>query len=186
MGPPISDEDLMLRYRDGDAAAFDQLYARHKGGVYRYLLRSVKTKPLADELFQEVWLSLVRARTSYAVSAKFTTFLYRVAHSRLIDHHRSQSVVKGVFTEVDEEAELESLHPNRDGTPEQIIAAKQQAHHVVGVLEAMPLAQREAYLLFEEGDMTVDEIAGVTGVNRETAKSRLRYAFNRLRQALAD
>ena len=73
----------------GDAAAFDSLYARHKGGVYRYLARQCRQSGIADELFQDVWMNLIRARASYAPTAKFTTWLYRLAHNRMIDHYRA-------------------------------------------------------------------------------------------------
>ena len=78
----------MLCYRDGDAGAFDALYARHKGGLYRYLLRQCREPAAAEELFQDVWMNLIRARARYTVQAKFTTYLYRLAHNRLIDHYR--------------------------------------------------------------------------------------------------
>ena len=74
-----SDEDLMLAYVAGDAAAFDVLYGRHRGGVYRYLLRQCRHRGIADELFQDVWTNLIRARASYAPTAKFATWLYRLA-----------------------------------------------------------------------------------------------------------
>ena len=70
------DEDLMLAYAHGDAAAFDALYARHRGGVYRYLLRHCGNAGVADELFQDVWMNVIRARATYTPSAKFATWLY--------------------------------------------------------------------------------------------------------------
>src|SRR2546429_3296055 len=82
-----SDEDLMLAYAAGDAAAFDALYARHKGGVYRYLLRQCRQGVAVDELFQDVWMNLIRARRSYTPSAEFATYLYPLAHNRVIDHY---------------------------------------------------------------------------------------------------
>src|SRR5437588_12187066 len=84
-----TDEELMLAYAAGDAAAFDALYARHKGHVYRYLLRQCRQGVAVDELFQDVWMNLIRARGSYTPSAKFATYLYRLAHNRLIDHYRA-------------------------------------------------------------------------------------------------
>ena len=92
------DEDLMLAYAAGDATAFDALYARHKGGLYRYLMRQCGHAGIVDELFQDIWLSAVRARTTYVPSAKFTTWLYRIAHNRLIDHWRSAGQVELVVS----------------------------------------------------------------------------------------
>src|ERR1700693_3877138 len=97
-----SDEDLMLAYAAGDAAAFDALYSRHKGGVYRYLLRQCRQPGIADELFQDVWMNLIRARASYAPTAKFTTWLYRLPHNPLIGHYRSS----GDFTLVSVDDEV--------------------------------------------------------------------------------
>src|SRR5688572_8455172 len=78
----------MLRYRDGDARAFEALYARHKGPLYRYFLRLARPAAVAEELFQDAWTNLIRARANYEVRAKFTTWLYRLAHNRLVDHYR--------------------------------------------------------------------------------------------------
>jgi RNA polymerase sigma-70 factor (ECF subfamily) len=93
------DEDLMLAYAAGDAAAFDALYLRHKGGVYRYLVRQCGSTATADELFQDVWMKVIRARTSYAATAKFTTWLYRIAGNRLIDHWRANGQAELVNTD---------------------------------------------------------------------------------------
>src|SRR5512135_83619 len=84
----VADEQLMVRYRDGDAGAFDVLYRRHKGGLFRYLLRLSKNQGIAEELFQDVWSNIIRSRERYQPTAKFTTFLYQVAHNRMIDHIR--------------------------------------------------------------------------------------------------
>ena len=84
----------MQAYAAGRAAAFDTLYGRHKGGVYRYLLRHCGNAGIADELFQDVWMNAIRARDRYAPTAKFTTWLYTLAHHRIIDHWRASGQVK--------------------------------------------------------------------------------------------
>ena len=84
----IADETLMLRFSAGDAQAFEALYARHKSGVYRYFTRQCR-QAIAEELFQDVWMRVVATSASYRVEARFTTFLYRIAHNRLVDHFRS-------------------------------------------------------------------------------------------------
>ena len=84
-----TDEALMLAYRDGDAAAFEALYARHRAKLFRYLLRQCGRREQADEMFQEIWMSVIRARSNYEVTAKFTTWLYRIAHNRLVDSYRA-------------------------------------------------------------------------------------------------
>src|SRR4029079_9056991 len=86
-------EELMIAYRDGDAGAFETLYARHRGALYRFVLRSLKDRSVAEELFQEAWIRVIEARERYAPSAKFTTWLYTIAHNLLVDHWRRKGLV---------------------------------------------------------------------------------------------
>ena len=183
----VSDEQLMLAYRDGDAAAFDTLYRRHKGGVYRYLLRQCRNTGVADELFQDVWMNLIRAREAYTVQAKFTTYIYKLAHNRMIDHYRKHA--QAVLVSYDDDAEDAPLLPEPQAAPrfepEKHLDIKQQAGQLLALLGALPLPQREAFVMQYEGGMSVEEIADATGVTRETAKSRLRYAMAKIREGLA-
>jgi RNA polymerase sigma-70 factor (ECF subfamily) len=84
----IEDTALMLRYRDGDLAAFDVLYRRHNQALYRYLLRLCMNRDTAEDIYQEVWKKIISSRSRYQATAKFNTFLYRVAHNSFIDHAR--------------------------------------------------------------------------------------------------
>ena len=183
----ISDEDLMLAYAAGDAAAFEALYARHKGGVYRYLLRQCRHGAAVDELFQDVWMNLIRARASYAPTAKFATYLYRVAHNRLIDHYRASGQVSLVSAD-DEAYEdvVAALPANRGLEPEMRVENRQLGERLKGAVASLPPLQRDAFLLQQEAGLSLDEIAELTGVGVETVKSRLRYAVSKLRQDLAD
>ncbi|MGQ0526309.1 MAG: RNA polymerase sigma factor [Betaproteobacteria bacterium] len=177
------DETLMLDYRAGDVAAFDELYRRHKGGLYRYLLRQSRDAAAAAEMFQDTWMNLVRARANYQPTAKFTTYLYRLAHNRLVDHYRRQA--HGASVPLAEDA-MEEPALNRHEQPEVRYERKALAARVLELLERLPAEQREAFVLQQESDLTVEEIAAVTGVNRETAKSRLRYALAKLRAGLSE
>lgn len=181
-----SDEELMLCYRDGDAGAFDALYTRHKGGVYRYLLRQCREAAAAEELFQDVWMNLVRARAGYTVQAKFTTYLYRLAHNRLIDHYRKHSHATVVAFEDEGEEAMAEVPDERERPPDDALDAKRQAARLMELIAGLPEAQRETFLLQQEGGMSIEEIAQATGVTRETAKSRLRYAMVKLRQGMQE
>jgi RNA polymerase sigma-70 factor (ECF subfamily) len=180
-----SDEDLMLAYAAGDAAAFEALYARHKGGVYRYLLRQCRQGGVAEELFQDVWMNLIRARASYAPTAKFTTWLYRLAHNRLIDHYRASGHLSLVSADDDAHEELVAAIPAARGDEPQARAENRElAERLRAAVAALPPAQREAFLLQQEGGLSLAEIAELTGVGAETVKSRLRYALGKLRGEL--
>jgi RNA polymerase sigma-70 factor (ECF subfamily) len=179
-----SDEELMLHYRDGDAGAFDALYSRHKGGLYRYLLRQCRDAAAAEELFQDVWMNLIRARAGYTVQARFATYLYRLAHNRLIDHYRKNSRA-AVMSLEDEDGEAIADPPDeRERPQDDTLDAKRQAQRLMELIAELPETQREAFLLQQEGGMSVEEIAQATGVTRETAKSRLRYAMSKLRRGM--
>jgi RNA polymerase sigma-70 factor (ECF subfamily) len=180
-----SDEDLMLRFSDGDAAAFDALYARHRGGVFRYLLRQCGNRAVAEELFQDIWMNLVQARRRYRVEAKFTTYLYTLAHNRLTDHFRRHKRLQLVSLEQEEDDPPE-LRASPTLQPERIVQSREQAARLLELVAALPHAQREAFLLHEEGGLSVEEIGQVTRSNREAVKSRLRYALTKLRDGMKD
>ena len=182
-----SDEDLMLAYAAGDAAAFDALYARHKGGVYRYLLRQCHQGVAVDELFQDVWMNLIRARATYTPSAKFATYLYRLAHNRLIDHYRASGQVRLVSADdaAYEEA-VAALPAGRGLEPEMRAENRELGERLKSAVASLPPLQRDAFLLQQEAGLSLHEIAELTGVGIETVKSRLRYAVNKLRNDLSD
>ena len=180
-----TDETLMLRYRDaGDAGAFAELYERHRGGLYRFCLRMCRDVGRAEEIFQDAWMNLINARDRYRVEARFKTYLYQIAHNRVIDVLRRDG---GGTVSLDDEAGAAisaSLEAPVQDQPETVMGRKQRVEAVADAIERLPAAQREAFLLHEEGELTLEEIASLTGVGRETVKSRLRYALVRLRDEL--
>jgi RNA polymerase sigma-70 factor (ECF subfamily) len=174
------DSALMLRYREGDLAAFEMLYRRHNDALYRYLLRLSLCTAVAEDVFQETWIKIIGARDTYRPTAKFTTFLFRVGHNCFIDYvRRNRRHVAG-------ESADPALCEDPARTPEQLIADDLRIRKLYACLREIPEEQRDVFLLYEEGGLTVDEIALTTGVNRETAKSRLRYAVSKLKSALAE
>ncbi|MBS0212705.1 MAG: RNA polymerase sigma factor [Proteobacteria bacterium] len=175
-----TDEALMLAYGRGDAAAFETLYTRHRGGLFRYLLRHLRQQALAEECFQDVWTRLVGARERYRPEAKFSTWLYQIASNRLTDHWRAQGR-HGGFVEDGEERAQREPDPS---TPEQELSAFEQRRRLQLALEELPPEQREAVLLRLDRELALEDIAEVTGVGRETVKSRLRYAMDKLRARL--
>jgi RNA polymerase sigma-70 factor (ECF subfamily) len=182
-----SDEELMLAYAGGDAAAFEPLYARHKGPLYRFVLRSVKGAAEADEIFQDVWMKAIEARARYEPRAKFTTWLYTIAHNRLVDHWRARGLTM-VPIDTGDGDDGPSVDPpaGPSAEPHRRAEGRQQVARLLEALAALPAAQREAFLMHEESGLSVAEIARAMGVGEETAKSRLRYAMNKLREAIDD
>lgn len=179
----VPDEDLMLRYRGGDVRAFEQLYARHRGGLFRYVLRQVGFRSAADEVFQEIWMRIVSSRSRYKVEARFATFLYSIAHNCVMDHFRRKPPLQLISFDDKPEEALQVPGPAGD-QPERLAQRRQSARLLLRALALLPDEQRNAFLLHEEGGLTLDEIATVMAVGRETAKSRLRYALAKLREEL--
>jgi RNA polymerase sigma-70 factor (ECF subfamily) len=189
--PEATDEALMLAFGRGDAAVFERLYGRHRGPTFRYFLRHTANRAVADELHQDLWLKVVRARERYAADARFTTWLYTLARHRLVDHWRSQQMAP--LTPLDSHDDVDAtdpadVHDPRDETadPLRIAIDDQAGRRLVAALEDVPAPQRDAFLLHVEAGLPLAEIADLAGVPVETIKSRLRNAYRRLRAVLED
>jgi RNA polymerase sigma factor (sigma-70 family) len=187
-----TDEALMMRYAQGEVAAFNMLYARHELTVWRYVLRSVQNQSTADELTQELWFAVARAAASYEPErngAKFKTWLFTMAHNRIVDHWRAFKPHDSIAidAEGDETMQLRAqLIADSGFGPVRQIESREQARALIAAVDALPADQREAFLLQAEGGMSVEEIAQAKGSSFETAKSRLRYARSKLKSLLAE
>ncbi len=187
MDPELAptDETLMQAFAAGDALAFETLYDRNLPAVWRYVLRSVGSAALADELVQDVWFSIVRQAPHYQPRARFRTWLFTLAHHRLVDHWRTHHAHASLDATTEDGASLaDTLAADSGFGPLRQLQSREQAQALLEALAALPAAQREAFLLQAEGAMSLAEIAQTTGVPLETAKSRLRYARATLRQTL--
>ena len=182
MDAPVDDDaTLMLAYAQGELPAFDALYACHRGTLYRFLLRCVRDSSLADELFQETWSRVIAARTRYVPQARFSTWLLQIAHNLLIDSHRRK---RPVAAGDDAAQALENLPGPGHEQPEHVLSEFERRRRLQRAIETLPDEQRTAVLLRLEHDLSVEDIAQVTGVGRETVKSRLRYAMTKLRDTM--
>lgn len=181
-----SDEALMRAYARGEVAAFDLLYARHRAGLFRYLRRLLADPALIEDVYQDVWMRVMHARERYVETARFTTWLYTIAHNRVMDHHRAARLREAgrVGTPDDDEDDAIARLPDPAPPPEQLLERAQLVQRIVAAVDALPAAQREAFVLQQEGGLSLAAIAQATGVDVETAKSRLRYAFAKLRREL--
>jgi RNA polymerase sigma-70 factor (ECF subfamily) len=178
------DGELMLRYARGDLRAFETLYQRHRGGLYRYLARHTHHAEAANDLFQEVWSKVIASRERYEPRAKFQTFLYRIAHNCFVDYCRRCSARPEVAGDAEEDWQ-DSLTAPEDDRPDLRAEQAETVARYKAALAALPAEQRDVFLLYEESGLSLEEIAAITAVGPETAKSRLRYAVSKLRHALA-
>jgi len=181
----LADEVLMQAYATGDAPAFEQLYGRHRLRMWRYFHRNTGDGALADDLSQDLWFAVVDSAGSYEVRSKFTTWLFTMAHHRLVDHWRRQKPGVSLSADTEESMRLaDSLFAASGFEPDAQLDRQLMAQTLLAALAQLPAEQRECFLLQVEADMTVAEIAQATGAAEETAKSRLRYARSKLRSAL--
>jgi RNA polymerase sigma factor (sigma-70 family) len=183
-----TDEDLMLRFGRGEAAAFEDLYRRHESRVFRYLHRNVRNEASANDLMQEVWFAVARSAQGYQPTAKFSTWLFTIAHNRMVDLIRASARVQSLEAAEKTDSQgvslLDSLAADAKLEPPAAVQSQDEAAALLRAVAQLPTEQRAAFLLQAEGDLSVEEIAAITESNFETVKSRLRYARAKLRQLL--
>lgn len=178
------DAQLMLAYARGEMRAFETLYSRHRAALYRYLVRQARDPETAHDLFQEVWSRVIVNRARYEPRAKFRTFLFTLAHNCFIDHCRRVKARPAAMG-VDDADAADLLSTGEDSLPEAALERDETSRRFRAALARLPQEQRDVYLLHEESDLSLEDIARITGVGAETAKSRLRYAVSKLKAALA-
>lgn len=172
-----SDEQLMKSYANGSMEAFEVLYERHRGPLYRYILRLAGDPATANDLYQGSWEKLIKARSRYKSSAPFRAWLFRIAHNHVMDHFRRRNP-SGVV-EPDEVA-------SKGAGPDQLIASDKRRKDFMAAIQLLSPEQKDTLILKIETGLDLQTIAEVTGVKPETAKSRLRYAVNRLKLIMSE
>jgi RNA polymerase sigma-70 factor (ECF subfamily) len=186
----LPDEDLMLAYARGDAAAFDVLYQRHEAALYRFVRRllGAALAAQADEVFQEAWLRIVAARAGFRPQgAAWRTWAFTIAHNLAMDRLRVSGREFSVDHDEDGGEALDRMLVHADmvapSSEDQAFwrAAGAQLLHC---LEGLPAAQRAAFLLHHEDGASVEDLAQRLSLPFETAKSRLRYALKTLRDCM--
>jgi RNA polymerase sigma-70 factor (ECF subfamily) len=186
----ITDEALMLRYARGDVGAFELLLERHRRPLYGYLCRILKNKELAEDTFQEVFIRVMKARAKYRKTAKFSTWLYRIAHNASIDalrregYRKTESLSKPASARGDSDFALQDAIPSPNPGPDAEFDRRQFSGVLKQCIERLSPEQREVFVLRQYQDIPFREIARVAGVTESTVKSRMRYALKALRTML--
>lgn len=180
-----SDEALMLAYGQGDASAFDCLYSRHKDAVYRYFLRqqyshsASQGSGVAEELSHDCWLKIIGHRKNYQVTAKFTTWLFTIAKHTAMDYYQKKHLQL-----VDPDCYQQASPDFND--KHDVKSQEQLQHALKNSIAQLPVAQRQVFLLKQEANFSLDEIAEITQENKEKVKSSWRYAIQKLRRGLQE
>jgi RNA polymerase sigma-70 factor (ECF subfamily) len=184
----------MARYQRGDLGAFSGLVERHEKGLYNFILRQTRSPAAAEDLVQEVFLRIVEKAGSFKHEARFTTWAYTIARNLCVDHMRKTSLRR--HPSLDQEApdsqgkggtlgeKVADLRPH--GAGERTAIANEIHIKVTAAVEGLPHEQREVFLLRQVANLPFQEIATITGATENTVKSRMRYALERLQEALTD
>jgi RNA polymerase sigma-70 factor (ECF subfamily) len=186
MEPDTADDAYLLRaHVSGDLHAFARLYDRYDRPCWRFIRRTLAAAhaDAADDLHQETWIAVSRNAAAFdPMKASFAAWLFAIARNKVWDHLRRQKVAILASPEDDEAMTV----PDPGPSPLDQAVSRELAQRIVQAVEALPLAQRETFVMFAHAGLSLEDVAEATGVPVETAKSRLRYARNALRQALAD
>ena len=191
LGSDVTDEQLMLSFRGGDARAFEQLVARHRGPVFNFILRQTGHRARAEDLLQETWLKVVRGAQDWQPKARFTTWVYTIARNLCVDSARKESYRKTESLDAPLSADGEGRALGEQ-LPDHGIGPERGAHNqrvrplIEAALRSLPDEQREVFVLREYSGIAFKEIAEVTGVPENTVKSRMRYALEGLRRKLSE
>ena len=189
----VSDEVLMMQFQGGDRSAFTVLVRRHKTPIFNFILRQVRTKSTAEDLTQDVFVRVVQNAATFKHEARFTTWVYSIARNLCIDHLRKMSLRR--HPSLDQATGKDKDGPTlgeRVADKHHSAAADRQAMsadiaaRIVDAVDELPVEQREVFLLRQLGKVPFKEIAKMTGVPENTVKSRMRYALERLQEALRE
>ena len=189
----LTDEVLMMRFQGGDRDAFAGLVRRHKTSIYNFILRQVRTRSVAEDLAQDVFVKIVQNAADFKHEARFTTWAYTIARNVCIDHLRKMSLRR--HPSLDQGGGEDGDGPTlgertADTAPraavDRAVIGAEMGVRITRAVEALPPDQREVFLLREIGNVPFKDIAQMTGVPENTVKSRMRYALERLQEALAE
>ena len=184
-GEADMDASLMLRVRDGDEECFRQLLNKHRIPVVNFLYRMVQDRAVAEELGQEVFLRIYRSRNSYEVSAKFTTWMFRIATHVALNNIRDNKAERaGRRVEGDSEGRAREL-PDRVPSAEQRLVDRARLQEVRDAIGRLPEKQRAAVLMHKYEEMEYSQIAAVLECSESAVKSMLFRAYETLRARLS-
>lgn len=184
--PQPTDAQLLAAYLGGDQQAFARLYDRYDRQVFGFIAKLLGRDAMsqAEDLHQESWLAVARGAASFDEGrARFVTWLFTIARNKVMDHYRADRSAAEQRAD-DLGLSLADFSDTLSRLPERVLESRQLSDELLRAVAALPEAQRETFVLFAQMDLSLGEVAGITGVGLETAKSRLRYARDALRAEL--
>ncbi len=183
----MSDQELVKKYQEGDVLSFNTLVQRHKNRVYTYIFTIVKNHRLAEDIFQETFVKVIKSlqKKKYEERGTFLSWVLRIAHNLIIDYYRKNKAASVISNE-DSELDLFNNPRFSDDNAEERIINSQIKEDIKALLNLLPTEQKQVVLLRHYWRMSFKEIAEVTGVSINTALGRMRYALINLRKIIQE
>ncbi|MCP4309901.1 MAG: sigma-70 family RNA polymerase sigma factor [Bacteroidetes bacterium] len=183
----LNDQELVQAYIKGDQSAIETLITRHRSKVYTYILLTIKNQQLAEDLFQETFIKVIKSLRGgkYKDNGRFLSWVIRIAHNLIIDHFRKEKQMNSISND-DTEVDLFNSKKFSDRNIEEIIVSNQIRSELRTLINELPADQREVVLLRHYGELSFKEIADQTGVSINTALGRMRYALINLRKMITE
>jgi RNA polymerase sigma-70 factor (ECF subfamily) len=187
-----TDESLMIRFQSGDRAAFTVLVRRHQGPLFNFALRYLRSSPVAEEVVQDAFVRVVQNAAEFKHEARFSTWLYTIARNLCIDQTRKRALRRHPSLDEPRKAEerdgptLGEQTADGKASVERAVVSLEIRERVAEAIDALPEEQREVFLMREVSNLPFKEIAEIVGVSENTVKSRMRYALERLQEALSE
>jgi RNA polymerase sigma-70 factor (ECF subfamily) len=185
----LSDEELLCAYRDGDSEAFKTLFGRYRRPLFNFVLRRVRDRGRAEELYQDSWTKVIERSAEFRGDSKFSTWLYTIARNACIDHQRKMKFRGHASLDETQRGANQPMVErvaNPGLAPDQLASGQVLRERIRIAVEELPEEQREVFLLRQLQGLGFKEVAEVVGVPVNTVKSRMRYALERLQLGLDD
>ncbi len=179
------DFELVNQFLAGDENAMEMLINRHKDRVYTYILLIVKEQTLAEDVFQETFIKVIRSLREgrYQEKGIFQSWVVRIAHNLIIDHYRKEKYMK-TYSNDDNEMDIFNSKRFAESTIEDEMINEQITSDVRKLIDLLPDDQKQVILLRHYGGLSFKEIADQTDVSINTALGRMRYALINLRKMI--
>ena len=183
----LTDQELVKKFIQGDQLSIEVLITRHKNKVYTYIFLIVKNQQLAEDIFQDTFIKVIRSlkEGKYKDNGKFVSWVIRIAHNLTIDHFRKEKQINTCSNE-DYEADIFNSKKMSDGTIEDTLVENQIVQEVRLLIQELPEDQKQVILLRHYGGLSFKEIAEQTDVSINTALGRMRYALINLRKLIEE
>lgn len=194
----FSDAELMCAYANGDSQAFEELFNRYRKPLFTFLLQRTQEKGIAEDLFQEVFMRIIRGRSRYKPEGSFRSWLFTIASNALTDTHRKRALPiapmkneEGAYSPTSrahssefQSGRTQQTPPSSNNDPSERSQTEELNRTIQSALRDIPEEQREVFLLRQRAGLDFASIAEITGTRLATAKSRMRYALEGLRHLL--